>query len=40
MDDEVVAVLNMIDRRISKDKRDYAIIFPAVVTGLRATDIT
>ena len=40
LDDEVAAVLNTIDRRISKGKRDYAIILLAVVTGLRAADIT
>lgn len=39
-DDEVAAVLNTIDRRTSKGKRDYAIILLAVVTGLRAIDIT
>lgn len=40
MDDEVAAVLNTIDRRMPKGKRDYAIILLAVVTGLRAIDIT
>ena len=40
MDDEVAAVLNTIDRRMPKGKRDYAIILLAIVTGLRAIDIT
>lgn len=40
MDEDVAAVLNDIDRRVPKGKRDYAIILLAVVTGLRAIDIT
>jgi len=39
LDDEVAAVLEVIDRRKTKGKRDYAIILLAVVTGLRAVDI-
>ena len=40
LDDEVAAVLNTIDRRMPKGKRDYAMILLATVTGLRAIDIT
>jgi integrase len=38
--EEVVAILNVIDRRIPHGKRDYAIILLGVVTGLRAGDIS
>jgi integrase len=38
-DDEIAAVLNTIDRRTLKGKRDYAMILLAIVTGLRAIDI-
>ena len=37
--EEILSVLNVIDRRIPKGKRDYAMILLAVVTGLRAIDI-
>lgn len=36
---EIAAALNMIDRRTSEGKRDYAMILLAAVTGLRAIDI-
>jgi len=38
--EEIEAVLNIIDRDTPKGKRDYAIIMLALVTGLRAVDIT
>jgi integrase len=38
--DEIEAALNIIDRDTPKGKRDYAIIMLAIVTGLRAIDIT
>jgi integrase len=38
--DEIEAVLSIIDRDTPKGKRDYAIIMLALVTGLRAVDIT
>jgi len=37
--DEIAAVLNVIDRGTTRGKRDYAIILLAAVTGLRACDI-
>ena len=37
--DEVSAILDVIDRRIPRGKRDYAIIMLGVTTGLRAVDI-
>lgn len=37
--DEIAAVLNIIDRSTIKGKRDYAIILLATVTGLRKVDI-
>jgi len=37
--DEIAAVLNVIDRTTSKGKRDYAMILLATVTGLRGIDI-
>jgi site-specific recombinase XerD len=37
--DEIAAVLNLIDRSTIRGKRDYAIILLAAVTGLRACDI-
>ena len=40
LDEDVAAILNTIDRRMPKGKRDYAIITLALVTGLRAIDIT
>ena len=40
LDADVAAVLNAIDRRTTKGKRDYAIILLATTTGLRAVDIT
>ena len=38
--DEIAAMLEMIDRLLTKGKRDYAIILLGIVTGLRAVDIT
>jgi len=38
-DEEIAAVLNTIDRRMPKGKRDYAIIPLGAVIGLRAIDI-
>jgi len=38
-DEEIAAVLNIIDRRTPKGKRDYAIILLGAVIGLRAIDI-
>ena len=38
--EEIEAVLNIIDRRTPKGRRDYAMILLAVVTGLRAIDIS
>ena len=38
--EELEAVLSIIDRNTPKGKRDYAIIMLALVTGLRAIDIT
>jgi integrase len=40
LDEDVAAVLNAIDRRLPKGKRDYAIILLGAVTGLRAADIS
>lgn len=37
--EEIAMMLELIDRRVPKGKRDYAIILLAVVTGLRAIDI-
>jgi integrase len=37
--EEILSVLSVIDRRIPKGKRDYAMILLGVVTGLRAIDI-
>jgi len=37
--EEILSVLNVIDRRMPKGKRDYAIILLGAVTGLRAIDI-
>lgn len=37
--DDVAAILDVIDRRIPRGKRDYAMILLGVVTGLRAADI-
>ncbi|MDR2569876.1 MAG: tyrosine-type recombinase/integrase [Oscillospiraceae bacterium] len=37
--DEITAVLNVIDRNTAKGKRDYAIILLAAITGLRGIDI-
>ena len=37
--EEIAAILEMIDRRLPKGKRDYAIILLGIVTGLRAVDI-
>jgi integrase len=39
MPNEVAAILDIIDRRTPKGKRDYAIILLGIVTGLRAGDI-
>ena len=36
---EIAAMLEMIDRRLPKGKRDYAIFLLGIVTGLRAIDI-
>jgi integrase len=38
--DEIAAVLNIIDRKTAKGKRDYAMILLAAITGLRSVDIT
>ena len=38
--EEIEAVLSVIDRNTPKGKRDYAIIMLAIVTGIRAVDIT
>ncbi len=37
--EEIAVTLEMIDRRLPKGKRDYAIILLGIVTGLRAVDI-
>ena len=37
--DDLAIILNSVDRRIPKGKRDYAIILLGAVTGLRAIDI-
>lgn len=37
--EEVAAILDVIDRRIPRGKRDYAIMLLGTVTGLRAIDI-
>jgi len=37
--EEIAAMLEMIDRRLPKGKRDYAILLLGIVTGLRAVDI-
>lgn len=38
--DDIAAILGMIDRSLPKGRRDYAIILLGVVIGLRAIDIT